>query len=160
MIRKDEVEAYRNDSIKVGSMEKVWANMPDRINRGTWFDIHRLPGTEKEVGSGHRFSAHSEAMIDNVKVFVDERLPVKDELLAQAGTLASMLGDPNRPRMKEEIMDIWLSLPHIQEQGITKGDNEYRQVLGSLDSLIGRQEFALDFTVALSIRNEKVLGFH
>ena len=158
-VMKDEVEAYRNDAIKVESMEKVWANMPDRINRGTWFDWHRLPGTEKRAGSGHRFSAHSEAMIDNVKVFVDERFPVKDELLAQAGTLASMIGDPNRPRMKEEIMDIWLSLPHIQEQGITKGDNEYRQVLGSLDSLIGRQEFALDFTVALSIRNEKVRGF-
>jgi len=160
---KDEVESYRNDPIKVESMEKVWQEMPKRINRGTWFDWHRLPGTgkvgTKRVGSGHRLSAHSEAMIDNVKAFVDERFPVQDELLAQAGTLASMIGDPNRPRMKEEIMDIWLSLPHIKELGITKGDNEYRQVLGSLDSLIGRQEFALDFTVALSIRNEKVRGF-
>ena len=158
-VMKDEVESFRNDETKVKSMNSVWENMPDRINRGTSWDVHRIPGTEKRAGSGHRLSAHSEDMIDNLKKFVDARFPIQDELLAQAGTLANMIGDPNRPKMKEDIMNIWLSLPHIKELGITKGDDEYRQVLSSLDSLIGRQEFALDFTVALSIRNEKVRGF-
>jgi hypothetical protein len=158
-VMKNEVEAYNNNEAANDSMEEVWKNMPDRINRGTWFDVHRLPGTVKRKGSGHRLSAHAEDMIDNVYRYVNERLSVKSDLLTQAGTLANMLGDINRPQMKEDVMDIWINLPHIQEQGIQKGDNEYREVLGSLDTLIGRQEFALDFTTALSIRNEKILGF-
>ncbi len=98
-------------------------------------------------------------MIDNVYSFVEDRAPVKEELINQSGALANMLGDPNRPKMKESIMDQWLLLPPVQDLGITKGDQEYREVLSSLDTLKGRQEFSIDFVTGLSIKNNKILGF-
>tara|TARA_Y100000004_G_scaffold130634_1_gene147315 strand:- start:2696 stop:4969 length:2274 start_codon:yes stop_codon:yes gene_type:complete len=154
---RDEVEAFANNKDAVTSMTDVWNKTVDRVKRGTWFDFHRLPLTERE--GGHRYTVHSEAMIDNVYEFVEDRQPVREELLNQAGALANMLGDPNRPKMKETIMDQWLLLPPVQELGITKGDQEYRQVLSSLDTLKGRQEFAIDFVTGLSIKNNKVFGF-
>ena len=154
---RDEVEAFANNTKAVESMEEVWTKTVGRVKRGTWFDFHRLPITERE--GGHRYSVHSEAMIDNVYAFVEDRAPVREELINQAGALANMIGDPNRPKMKESIMDQWLLLPPVQELGITKGDQEYREVLSSLDTLTGRQEFSIDFVTGLSIKNNKVFGF-
>ena len=156
---RDEVEAFANNDAAVKSMDGVWTNMVKRVKRGTFMDFYSVAGSERRKGSGHRHTAHSESMIENVYDFVNDRLPVKTELLNQAGALANMIGDPQRPKMKESIMDQWLELPEIKTLGITKGDQEYRQVLGQLDTVIGRQEFALDFVTSLSIRNEKILGF-
>ena len=154
---RDEVEAFANNKDAVTSMTDVWNKTVDRVKRGTWFDFYRLPFSERR--GGHRYTVHSEAMIDNVYEFVEDRAPIREELLNQSGALANMLGDPNRPKMKETIMDQWLSLPPVQELGITKGDQEYREVLSSLDTLKGRQEFAIDFVTGLSIKNNKVFGF-
>ena len=156
---RNEVEAFANNKAAKTSMDGVWAEMVKRVKRGTFMDFYSVAGSERRKGSGHRHTAHSESMIENVYDFVNERLPVKTELLNQSGALANMLGDPQRPKMKESIMDQWLELPEIKTLGITKGDQEYRQVLGQLDTVIGRQEFALDFVTSLSIRNEKILGF-
>jgi hypothetical protein len=156
---RDEVEAFANNAAAVKSMDGVWANMVARVKRGTFMDFYSVAGSERRKGSGHRHTAHSESMIENVYDFVNDRLPVKTELLNQSGALANMIGDPQRPKMKESIMDRWLELPEIKTLGITKGDQEYREVLGQLDTVIGRQEFALDFVTSLSIRNEKILGF-
>jgi len=156
---RNEVEAFANNALAVKSMDSVWGNLEPRVKRGTFMDFYSVIGSERRKGSGHRYTAHSESMIENVIDFVNDRLPVKTELLNQAGALANMIGDPQRPKMKESIMDRWLELPEIKTLGITKGDQEYRQVLGQLDTVIGRQEFALDFAISLSIRNEKILGF-
>ena len=154
---RDEVEAFANNKDAVTSMGEVWSKTVDRVKRGTWFDFHRLPFSERR--GGHRYTVHSEAMIDNVYSFVEDRAPVKEELINQSGALANMLGDPNRPKMKESIMDQWLLLPPVQDLGITKGDQEYREVLSSLDTLKGRQEFSIDFVTGLSIKNNKIFGF-
>tara|TARA_R110002012_G_scaffold168170_3_gene331585 strand:- start:269 stop:1207 length:939 start_codon:yes stop_codon:yes gene_type:complete len=154
---RDEVEAFANNKDAVTSMGEVWSKTVDRVKRGTWFDFHRLPSSERR--GGHRYTVHSEAMIDNVYSFVEDRAPVKEELINQSGALANMLGDPNRPKMKESIMDQWLLLPPVQDLGITKGDQEYREVLSSLDTLKGRQEFSIDFVTGLSIKNNKIFGF-
>jgi len=156
---KDEVEAFANNTKAVESMDKVWGNMIARVKRGSFMDFYSIPFSERRKGSGHRHTAHSESMIENVYDFVEDRLPVKTELLNQAGALANMIGDPQRPQMKESIMDRWLTLPEIDKLNIAKGDEEYKQVLGQLDTVIGRQEFALDFATSLSIKNEKLLGF-
>jgi len=156
---RNEVEAFANNKNAVTSMDSVWANLEKRVKRGTFMDFYSIAGSERRKGSGHRHTAHSESMIENVIDFVNDRLPVKTELINQSGALANMIGDPQRPKMKESIMDQWLALPEIKTLGVTKGDQEYRQVLGQLDTVIGRQEFALDFVTSLSIRNEKILGF-
>ena len=156
---RDEVEAFANNKNAVTSMDSVWANLEKRVKRGSFMDFYSVAGSERRKGSGHRHTAHSESMIENVIDFVNDRLPVKTELINQSGALANMIGDPQRPKMKESIMDQWLALPEIKTLGVTKGDQEYRQVLGQLDTVIGRQEFALDFVTSLSIRNEKILGF-
>jgi hypothetical protein len=154
---RDEPEAFANNKTAKEAMTRVWDETENRITQGTTFDAYGFFGFQRE--GGHRYSAHAANMIGNAVDFVNDRAVVKDQLINQAGALATMLGDPQRPKLKESIMNQWLELPHIKEYGITKGDAEYRQVLGYLDSLQGRQEFAIDFTLGLSIKNDRVFGF-
>ena len=164
-VMRDEVVAYSNSEASVTSMEKVWEAMPGRVKDGTFWDFHRLPGAVKtswsERQGGHRFTRLRAGLMDDVQDFVnkDSNLAMREDLLQQAGTLAHMIGDPNRPKLKTSIMDQWLELPWVQELGITKGSADYRKVYGELDTLTGRQEFALDFVTSLSFKNEKVIGF-
>jgi hypothetical protein len=164
-VMRDEVVAYSNSEAAVENMEEVWKAMPGRVKDGTFWDFHRLPGAVKTSWSErqgvHRYTRLRAGLMDDVQDFVnkDSNLAMKEDLLQQAGTLAHMLGDPNRPKLKTSIMDQWLELPWVKELGVTKGSAEYRKVYGELDTLTGRQEFALDFTTSLSFKNEKIRGF-
>tara|TARA_Y100001973_G_C5206234_1_gene341707 strand:+ start:1686 stop:3371 length:1686 start_codon:yes stop_codon:yes gene_type:complete len=150
-ILRNEEEAFKNNPTANESMQGVFDNIVERINAGTWRDVSFLPFTEPE--GGHRTSAYKEDEIDNVYRWVKERPSVEQNLITYSGTLANLIGSPERPKDKYIILDKWLELPDVKKLGIKKGDPEYQQMLGKLESLKGRQEFAIDLTIALSIKD-------
>jgi len=168
-ILRNEKEAFKNDKDAKTFIENKWFksavgtdasdNSPwvQRVQRGTLWDSHRLYGTERE--GGHRYLKERAGLMDELHYWVNQRPAIADEFIDQTGTLVRLLGDPMRPKMKEDIMDVWLDTPWVKELGITKGSNEYRQVLNSLDSVDGRTDFALDFVASLTFKHKWGSGY-
>jgi len=109
---------------------------------------------------GHRYLKERAGLLDEWHGFIErtDNSSTKAEFLKQAGTLTRLLGDPNRPQMKEAIMDQWLELPWVKDLGITKGDSEYRAELNTLTTQKGREIFSLSFVTSLSATHKRGTG--
>ena len=163
-ILRDEKEAFKNDKDAKTFIENKWLKSPpgpdtsdtspwvERVQRGTFWDFGERHG-------GHRYLKERAGLMDELHYWVNQRPAIADEFIDQTGTLVRLLGDPMRPKMKEDIMDAWLDTPWVKELGITKGDAEYRQVLNSLDSVDGRTDFALDFVASLTFKHKPGSGY-
>ena len=163
-ILRDEKEAFLNTERGYESIEKRWEQWLGRVQDGTFFDVHRF-GISPEKEGGHRYLKMRAGVADAFVDYIDSdsNAAIKREFLEETGTLARLIGDPQRPYMKKAIMDQFIELPWVKElndgKGIQEGSKEYNQILGSLNTQIGREEFALDFVTSLSFNHTQGRGF-